>query len=74
MTLPLLLSAAQRELVLKIGESGTETELFVCVSAVAIVMLVQKLMLSLFTLIRKKNASELSFKLREKLYRKMCTA
>lgn len=68
MLLPLLLSAAQRELVGKISDHGTEKQLIVCVSAVAIVMLAQKLMSSLFSLIRKKNASELSFRLREKLY------
>ena len=70
MLLPLLLSAAQRELVGKISDHGTEKQLIVCVSAVAIVMLAQKLMSSLFSLIRKKNASELSLRLREKLYRK----
>lgn len=70
MLLPLLLSAAQRELVGKISDHGTEKQLVVCISAVAIVMLAQKLMSSLFSLIRKKNASELSFRLREKLYRK----
>lgn len=70
MALPLLLSAAQRELVGQISDHGTEKQLVVCISAVAIVMLAQKLMSSLFSLIRKKNASELSFRLREKLYRK----
>ena len=70
MLLPLLLSAAQRELVGRISDHGAETELFICVSVIAVVMLAQKLMSSLFTLIRKKNASELSFRLREKLYRK----
>ena len=70
MLLPLLLSAAQRELVGQISDHGTEKQLVVCISAVAIVMLAQKLMSSLFSLIRKKNASELSFRLREKLYRK----
>ena len=70
MLLPILLSAAQRELVVKIEDCGTEKQLFVCALAVAIVMLTQKLMSSLFALIRKRNSSELSFKLREKLYRK----
>ena len=70
MLLPLLLSAAQRELVGQISGHGTERRLIVCVAAVAIVMLAQKLMSSLFALIRKRNASELSFRLREKLYRK----
>ena len=70
MLLPLLLSAAQRELVGQISGRGTQRRLIVCVAAVAIVMLAQKLMTSLFALIRKRNASELSFRLREKLYRK----
>ena len=70
MLLPLLLSAAQRELVGQISGHGAERRLIVCVAAVAIVMLAQKLMSSLFALIRKRNASELSFRLREKLYRK----
>ncbi len=55
MLLPLLLSAAQRELVGQISDHGTEKQLVVCISAVAIVMLAQKLMSSLFSLIKKRT-------------------